>query len=164
MWVKPIIPPNLGLWLEASVGQISVTCPLQMPGNKERENFFFLDGKKALHLIHNSYHEIFFRNRKKGWSLDRNRRHVQTPPEPCAKWILLFPLSKYEDWLGGNFIHWLREVKNLHSFIHQMFVECLLCVRYLSRVSCFSSEQNWQESLPSCGVYFCVVATDQGRK
>ena len=40
-----------------------------------------MDGKKALHLIHNSYHEIVFRNRKMGWRLDRKQKS-------CAKHLL----------------------------------------------------------------------------
>ena len=131
----------------------------QMSGNKERETLlFFLDGKKALHLIHNSHHGIFFRNRKKGWMLDRKWK-------ACAKHLLrnLQNGYRYSHFIGmkteaqrSNFIRWFREFKHLQSFIHQIFVEYLLCVRYSSRCWGFSCEQNRQESLPSCSVHVCV--------
>ena len=155
MWVKPIIPPNLGLWLEASVGQISVTCPLQMPGNKERENFFSWMGKR--HFISSITHIMRY-------SLEIGRRvGVWTETEGMCKHLLNhvqngFCYSHFLSMKTGSEVTSFIDLERLRIFIH-LFIKCLwsaYCVLGTFLGSCVSAVSKIGRNLCPHAVYISV--------
>lgn len=87
-----------------------------------------MDGKKALHLIHNSYHEIVFRNRKTGWRLDRKQKS-------CAKHLPNhvrngFCHSHFISVKIGSDVTSFIDLERLRTFIH-LFIKCLWSAYYV---------------------------------